>query len=415
MNVFKWATNLFGGKSTEVRSGSQLNYPDQFLASPSEVNEDTALQLPAVMRAIALTANMIGSAPLSFTEEVDGTQQKAKPTVWDLIQNKPNPYMTGTEFKQTLVLNLMLHGNFYARIARNAVNTPVALYVMPAQHTAPELLPNGELIFRQRTDYEIEGKYEVVHRAADIFHIKGIGNGLTGLSPLAYHRSTLGVAITQDKFTSDYFTSGGRPGGILSTEQVLTDEQRKKIDMRLVGQMEQATSTHKTMILEGGFKYQSIALTPQDMATLESRKFTLEEIGRVFGVPLSLLGISELSGKSAEPIENVIRAWLSTDLGVIFTKIEDQVNMKLLTRQERAKYTIEFETYKLMRYDLKTLVGIGTAAVTAGVMTQNEARDKLNLPRKHGEEFDTLRQQSQLVSANNVEPKQDEETPKNGN
>ncbi|NAW95843.1 phage portal protein [Vibrio sp. V42_P2S4T144] len=398
MNVFRWATNLFGGKSTEVSTGGQINFPDHYLSTPAPVNEDTALQLPTVMRCITLTANMIGSAPLSFTEEINGARKKSDHIVWDLIQNKPNPYMSGTTFRQTLALNLMLHGNFYARIARNSIGEPVALFVMPSQDTTPELQANGELIYRQQLDPLIEGTHEKLHKAEDVFHIKGMGNGLTGLSPLAYHRSTLGIAITQDKFQSDYFSSGGRPGGILSTEQILTDEQRKKIDQRLIAQMETATSSHKTMILEGGFKYQSIALSPQDMATLESRKYTTEDIARIYGVPLSLLGIGELTNKSL-PTEDVIRSWISTDLGILFTKIEDEIRLKLMTRKERTKYNVEFESFKLLRHDFKTLSGIGTAAVTAGILTQNEARELMNKPPKEGEEYDTLRQQAQLVSA----------------
>ncbi|MBE5156684.1 phage portal protein [Vibrio parahaemolyticus] len=398
MNVFRWATNLFGGKATEVVSGGQINFPNQYLSSQTTVNEDTALQLPAVMRCINLTANMIGSAPLSFTEEINGTRKKAEHYIWDLIQNKPNHYMSGTTFRQTLALNLLLHGNFYARIARNSIGEPVALFVMPSQDTTPELRSNGELVYRQQLDPQLDGTHEKLHKAEDVFHIKGLGNGLTGLSPLAYHRSTLGIAITQDKFQSDYFTSGGKPGGILSTEQILTDEQRAKLNTRISEQLSAASTTHKTMMLEGGFKYQAISLSPQDMATLESRKYTTEDIARIYGVPLSLLGIGELTNKSL-PTEDVIRSWISTDLGILFTKIEDEIRLKLMTRKERSKYNVEFESFKLLRHDFKTLSNIGVTAVTAGILTQNEARELLNKPRIDGEEYNTLRQQAQLVSA----------------
>lgn len=398
MNVFRWATNLFGGKATEVVSGGQINFPDQYLSSQTTVNEDTALQLPAVMRCITLTANMIGSAPLSFAEEINGARKKVEHDVWDLIQNKPNPYMSGTTFRQTLALNLMLHGNFYARIARNSIGEPVALFVMPSQDTTPELQPNGELLYRQQLDPQLEGTHEKLHKAEDVFHIKGMGNGLTGLSPLAYHRSTFGIAITQDKFQSDYFNSGGKPGGILSTEQILSDEQRRKLDERIAAQLATAASTHKTMMLEGGLKYQAISLSPQDMATLESRKYTIEDIARIYGVPLPLLGIGEITAKEIAT-EDVIRSWISTDLGILFTKIEDEIRLKLMTRKDRSKYNVEFETFKLLRHDFKTLNNIGVTAVTAGILTQNEARELLNKPRKDGEEYDTLRQQAQLVSA----------------
>ncbi|EOV9323803.1 TPA: phage portal protein [Vibrio alginolyticus] len=400
MNVFRWATNLFGGKATEVVSGGQINFPDQYLSSETTVNEDTALQIPAVMRCITLTANMIGSAPLSFTEEINGTRKKTDHYVWDLIQNNPNPRtkMTATVFKQTLVLNLLLHGNFYARIVRNSIDEPVALEIMPSQDTTPELQANGELVYRQQLDPQLHGTHETLHKAEDIFHIKGLGNGLTGMSPLAYHRSTLGIAITQDKFQADYFQSGGKPAGIVSTDQILTDEQRAKLDKRIAAQLATAASTHKTMMLEGGLKYQAISLSPQDMATLESRKYTTEDIARIYGVPLSLLGIGELTNKSL-PTEDVIRSWISTDLGILFSKIEDEIRLKLMTRKERAKYNVEFETFKLLKHDFKTLNNIGVTAVTAGILTQNEARELLNKPRIEGEEYDTLRQQAQLVSA----------------
>ncbi|MDW2186900.1 phage portal protein [Vibrio sp. 1733] len=410
MGFFRWATNMFGGKSTSVQGGGQVNYPDQYLPSPKDINEDTALQLAVVYRCIDLTAKAIGTMPLNVYETKNGIKSQVKNDLWDLIQNKPNPHMTGQEFRETMILNLMLHGNFYARIARNSVGEPVALWVMPSQRTSPNLDKFGNITYLET--YEADGSFEErTHKFKDILHIKGMGNGLTGLSPLAYHRSSIGIATAQDQFTGDYYKSGGQPGGVLKTERNLTKEQKADLVKNVLPALNSVASYHATMVIEHGMDYTPIQLTPEDMNTLASRKFQSEEIARVFGVPLALLNMGENSAARTDKIEDVYRSWVKTDLKSLMTKIVNAIQFDVMTREERKKYTVEFETGAL--YDFPTLSKSVNESVQNGVLTQNEAREKLNMPRKDDPEADKLRQQMQMVASDGSTSNQSEES--NGN
>lgn len=410
MGFFRWATNMFGGKSTSVQGGGQVNYPDQYLPSPKDINEDTALQLAVVYRCIDLTAKAIGTMPLNVYETKNGIKSQVKNDLWDLIQNKPNPHMTGQEFRETMILNLMLHGNCYARIARNSVGEPVALWVMPSQRTSPNLDKFGNITYLET--YEADGSFEErTHKFKDILHIKGMGNGLTGLSPLAYHRSSIGIATAQDQFTGDYYKSGGQPGGVLKTERNLTKEQKADLVKNVLPALNSVASYHATMVIEHGMDYTPIQLTPEDMNTLASRKFQSEEIARVFGVPLALLNMGENSAARTDKIEDVYRSWVKTDLKSLMTKIVNAIQFDVMTREERKKYTVEFETGAL--YDFPTLSKSVNESVQNGVLTQNEAREKLNMPRKDDPEADKLRQQMQMVASDGSTSNQSEES--NGN
>lgn len=410
MGFFRWAADLFGGNSTSVQSGSQNNYPDQYLQSPKNINEDMALQLAVVFRCVDLTAKAIGTMPLNVYQNKNGIKEQVKNDLWDLIQNQPNPHMTGQEFRETLALNLMMHGNFYARIARNSIGEPVALWIMPSQNTSPFLTRTGSLSFKEI--YELDGSWEErEHKADDVIHIKGLGNGLTGMSPLAYHRKTMGTAVAQEQFTGDFYKSGGKPGGVLYRDGVITAQQRQGLEQNVVSKLGSNgdVGNHGILVLEGGFKYQQIQLTPEDMNTLASRKFQSEELARTFGVPLALLNLGENSSARTDKIEDVIRSWLTTDLGPLLNKIVAQMSTKLMTRTERKNFDIEFESTALMKYDISTMMNVSVSGVQNGILTQNEAREMLNKPRKEDPEADKLRQQMQMVGADNQTTQDEEE------
>ncbi|MCQ9244283.1 phage portal protein [Vibrio alginolyticus] len=411
MGFIRWATNMFGGKSTSVQSGGQVNYPDQYLSSPKSINEDTALQLAVVYRCIDLTAKAIGTMPINVYETKQGIKSQVKNDLWDLIQNKPNPHMTGQEFRETMVLNLMLHGNFYARIARNSLGEPVALWVMPSQHTSPQLT-KGTITYLET--FEADGSYEErVHKFEDVLHIKGMGNGLTGLSPLAYHKASLGTATAHEQFTADFYRSGGKPGGVLYKDGIINQRERQTLEENVIPKMSAYgdVGNHGILVLEGGYKYQQIQLTPSDLNTLATRKFQSEELARVFGVPLALLNLGENSQARTDKIEDVYRSWVKTDLKSLMTKIINGIQFDIMTREERKKYTVEFETGAM--YDFPTLSKSVNESVQNGVLTQNEAREKLNMPRKDDPEADKLRQQMQMVASDGSTSNQSEES--NGN
>ncbi len=413
MGLTTFLSGWFGGKATQIESGGQVKIPNTFVSSPKDVNEDTALQLSVVYRCIAVTAQMLGATPMCVHEETKGKRQRVNNDLWDLIQNQPNPYMSGQEFRETLAMNLLLHGNFYAQIHRNTLGQPVSLTVMPSQNTTPELR-SGELKYIETVYRDEHDIRQIEHDYDAVFHIKGMGNGLAGLSPLAYQRQTIGIGVAQDEFTGNFYSSGGKPGGVLYTENggILTKEQREQLRTNIASQLSGSKSSHSTLLLEGGYKYQQTQLTPQDLATLEGRKYQTEEIARIFGVPLALLGMAEHAKSKVDSIEDVLRAWLSTDLGAYFTKIETECKRKLMTRSERSKYDIKFDANQIMKYDIKTLFDVAEKGIRNGFITQNEGRELVGQARIEKPEYDVLRQQAQMVSQESTTKTQEDS---NGN
>ena len=372
----------WGGALGEHR-GQQSGAPSGALVEGSKaLGPDGALQLSTVWACVWLLSNTIASLPLFvYTRSTNGERELARATLlWQILHDSPNSRMTPVEFWVAMLLNLLLRGNAYARIERNSLGEAIALWPMPADQVEMRILVDGSTVYHYRLDNNV-----AVLSEDSVLHIKEIGNGTIGLARLDYMRATTTEATHAQSTASKLFANGGKPTGILMIDRVLKPEQREAIK-RNFGDLAEGDAS-RLKVLEADMKYQQVNLTPQDQQLLETRRFTVEEICRWFGVPPVLVGHSNVTAWGSG-IEQLIDGFYKFTIRPILVRIEQAVTKRTLTSGQRARLSIEFSFDALLRASLKDRMEIYAKATQNGLKTRNECRQLENDPPiKGGDEL----------------------------
>lgn len=394
MNKFStWFGGLWGGNALTDNSGKQTSLPsNQLVSDAPSVGVDGALQISAVWLAVELLSKTISTLPIFVYENKNGVRELARESsLWQLLHESPNDRMTCSEFWQAIMLNFLFRGNGYARVDRDKFGNAYALTPMPSDQVELTILANGSSVYL----YKIGNDVAVIS-ADNVLHIKEMGNGTIGLARLDYMRATTAEGANSQSASNKLFANGGKPTGILMVDNVLNKEQRAAIQNNF-SEMTTGT-TSRLYVLEANMKYQQVNLSPEDMQLLSTRKFTVEEIGRWFGVPSILLNMTEgtttLGSSSGEIIENFFKLKIRPML----VSIEQALRKRVLTVGERTKYTVEFSFDALLRSNLKDRSEIYARMVQNGLKTRNECRQLENdAPIEGG---DDLTVQSNLLPIN---------------
>ncbi|WP_438863774.1 phage portal protein [Neptunicella sp.] len=378
MKIFRGIRTWFGGNATGVEVGDQSGEPDLYnTASAALVTENTALQVSAVWACARLLSEVFASLPLRMYKINNGQREKiTSHRLLTILTRTPNSRMTQVEFTETMQLNLVLHGNAYARIERNTAQQVVALWPLPAQHVQTELLKNGSVVHNW-----YHGSDVTVLSDKNVLHIRLFGNGLVGLSPLAYARNSVGLASAADTYASKYFVNGGKPSGVLYTDATLTREQRNLTRENFKEIAEEKEESKRLLVLPSGFKYQQIQMSPSDMQMLETRHFQLKDICRFFGnVPPVLIGETQDTTTLGSSIEQILIGWYRLGLNPYASRWEQAIQKKLFTPAERVNHQFDYDFSALTRGDSKTQMEYIKGMVGGPIMTPDEGREVLNLP-----------------------------------
>jgi HK97 family phage portal protein len=385
-----WSTiwsSLVGGTTTERNVGTQYASPAYAENSAVAVTEDTAMQVSAVWACVKLLSETVSSLPLNIYEK-DRKLVANDFYFQSFINHKPNRYQTRQEFFETMMLNLTLHGNAYARITR--INGKI-INLMPLMSAQVEvnLANDGSIVYQYTSDNSVEFLAE-----QSVWHIKLYGNGIIGKSPLAFGRNMVGIAQAAEKTVTRIYTNGGKRSGVLVLDKLLTSAQRDQVRENFSSL---TTSTdERLLVLEMGMKFDPIAMSPQDIELLSSRKFQLEEICRWFGVPSIL--VNDTSGSTAwgSGIEQLVSGFYKLNLRPYLERFEASIDANLLTESERKIYRSEFDFEGLLRSDFKSRLEGYRTAIAGSILTPNEVR-KL-------ENWDALAGGDSLLSQVNMTP-----------
>jgi HK97 family phage portal protein len=353
--------------------GIQYNYPQYTEESASPVTFDTAMQLSAVWACVKLLAETPASLPLNFYRKNEaGRTLDTEHDLAILFSGKVNRYQNRIEFWETVLLNLLTHGNSYCQIERRGGRIVSLMPLMSAQMET-RLLNDGSLSYQ----YEDENYGVTVFAEKSIWHLKLMGNGITGLSPLAYQRNTLGIAQAAEKAVSNVYRNGAKPSGVLKLDRLLTKQQRDEV--REAFATLTTGNNNRLMVLEKGTDFQAISLSPQDIELLSSRKFQISEICRWYGVPSVLVNDNNGTTTWGSGIEQIMQGFYKLTLRPLLEKIEVSMLVNLLSPEDRRSMEIEFDFNALLRSDIKTMFESYKSAVNGSLMTPNEARRELNL------------------------------------
>ena len=356
------------------------------------INEHTALGLSSVWGCTNIIAGTIGSLPLPVYQEVNGvkTLQKSHP-LHRLLNESPNFEQTALDFLEFIAASLELWGNAYARIDRLENNQIAALTPIRPDAVSVRRLSNGELEYAWSDPF---GTYRQGEES--ILHIRGFGGSpLGGLSTLHFARHSFGIARAAERATGSVFANGMRPPGALTFEKWLTEEQRETAETTLVAKYIGAQNAGKPLILEGGTKWETLAINPADAEMINTRRFSVEEICRFFGVPPYMIGHVDKGTASVRGLSEQTRAFEKFTLRRRLSRIEQSLMKQLLTPYERSRgFKIEFKIDGLMRGDSKSRSEFYKTALANGWMTINEVRALENLPPIDGGDVPRMQMQN---------------------
>jgi HK97 family phage portal protein len=345
-------------------------------SSGIHINETVALGIPAVYACIRVLTEAIASLPLITYERFEnGDKDRARGfSLYRLLHDSPNPLMTSFELRELLVGHLCLRGNAYCFIERDGGEV-VALWPLHPDRVTVEV-SGRELVYKHQND-----SAEKVYPMADILHIRGLSSdGIVGYSPLTLLRDSFGYAKAVTEYSSSYFKNDASPGGILSTPGALGPQAFANLRNAWNEGHAGKGKHHRVAILDNDLKWQNIGVTPQDSQLIESQKFSVVEIARVFRVPLNLVMDYERSTYSNVTEQN--RSFLTHTLQPWLTRIEQAMGKSLLTVAEKEQYFIEHLTQGFLRADTKTRFESYKIAIEAGFLTVDEVRQLENMNSK---------------------------------
>lgn len=367
-SVRQW---LFGG--LERTDGIQWPGPSSYSEdAASTVTFDSALQLSTVWACAKLLSETVASLPLNIWKH--GSKGRKIADTHDiavLFRGKVNRYQTRVEFFETVLLNLVIHGNAYCLIQRVGGRIVGLLPIMSAQ-VETILLKDGSVVHEYYTDSGV-----TVLSSQSVWHLKLMGNGIVGMSPLAYQRNTLGIAQAAESATTKIYRNGAKPSGVLSLDKFLTPEQRTQVRRNFATLT--TSSDDRLMVLEGGMKFDAISMSPQDIELLESRRFQTTEICRWYGVPSVMVNDTSGSTVWGSGVQQIVQGFYKVTLRPLLEKIEASILTHLIG-DSTGKYEVEFDFEGLLRADQKSRYDGYRVGITSGILTPNEAREFEGLP-----------------------------------
>lgn len=357
-----------------IQYGIPSSYAEQ---SASPVTFDSAMQLSAVWACVKLIAETISSLPLTVYRKTDsGRKEAVNHPLSIMFSGKVNRYQTKVEFFETVLLNLLTTGNAYCYIQRVG-DRIVGLLPLMSADMETTLLLDGSIVYNHTTDLGMTAYAE-----KSIWHLKLMGNGVIGLSPLAYQRNTLGIAQAAESAVTKIYRNGAKPSGVLSMDKFLTSEQRELVRQKFYTLS--AGQEDRLMVLEGGMKFDAISLSPQDIELLASRQFQISEICRWYGVPSVMINDTSSSTVWGSGIEQIVSGFYKLTLRPLMEKIEASILVNLMSPSELGKYEIEFDFNALTRSDLKTRFDSYRVGIYGGFLKPNEARRLEGMPDAEG-------------------------------
>lgn len=382
MSVWTSITSWFGLAPAEPKRGRQ--YASTVAgATAKPVTFDTAMTVSAVFACIRLLAETVSSLPLNMYKlDSEGNRTlDSQHELIKLLKYRPNRRQTRIEFFEQLMLNLVSSGNAY--ILRGYMGKRlVSLQVLNSGSVEPELLANGDLIYHWQQQDGTRKKLT----EAEVWHVRLFGNGLVGLSPLSHAKKSIGVALAGDDKITHLMSNGAKPTGVLLAQNWPNKEQRDGLRTEMDGLINGDQT--ELAVLGGGMKFEAMSLTPEDLELLATRRFSLEEIARIFGVPSVLINDTSASTVWGSGIDSIINGFYKFDLRPYLEKLEISMVVNLLPRTEWESYELEFDADAILRANLKDRVEATSKQVLSGYMTPNEARkSEGRQPKPNGDQL----------------------------
>ena len=341
------------------------------------------MQMTAVYSCVRILAEAIAGLPLHlYRYTPDGSKVKAVDhPLYLLLHDEPNPEMSSFVFRETLMTHLLLWGNAYAQIIRNGKGEVVALYPLMPNRMSVDRDKHGQLYYtytRASDEAPTMNGMTVLLPPSDVLHIPGLGfDGLVGYSPIAMAKNAIGLAIATEEYGAKFFANGAAPSGVLEHPGTIKDPSR--VREAWMSQFGGSANSGKVAVLEEGMKYTPISISPEQAQFLETRKFQINEIARIFRIPPHMVG--DLEKSSFSNIEQQSLEFVKYTLDPWVIRWEQSIQRALLRPEEKKRYFAKFNVEGLLRGDYQSRMNGYAVARQNGWMSANDIRELENLDR----------------------------------
>ena len=379
--------SLFGfgqARDKPVDKAADAGYSFLFgrTTSGKPVNERTAMQTTAVYACVRILAEAVASLPLHVYEYQDDGGKKLvhDHPLYYLLHDEPNPEMTSFVFRETLMSHLLIWGNAYAQIIRDGAGRVLGLYPLLPDKMDVQRDDRGNIYYvysRNSDENPMFKEYgDIRLKAEDVLHIPGLGfDGLIGYSPIAMAKNAVGMTLACEEYGASFFANGANPGGVLEHPGVLKDPSRVRESWNSV--YRGVNNAHKIAVLEEGMKYQQIGIPPEEAQFLETRKFQINEIARLYRIPPHMVG--DLDKSSFSNIEQQSLEFVKYTLDPWVIRWEQSLQRSLLLPGEKGKYFIKLNVDGLLRGDYQSRMNGYAVGRQNGWFSANDIREMENM------------------------------------
>lgn len=336
------------------------------------VSPTSALRVPSVACAVGLISETMGSLPAKL-HDADTKEIQADHPAHKLIHREANPWTSAAQLREQLTLDALMHGAGHALVIRNAAGSPVELHRLEHGRCQMVLEPDGEPFYLVTP----EGAGQVRKSYNNVLRVEAF----CAVSPISLAREAIGLAMQFESHMSGVFSNGGRPSGVIKSPKVLDVEAKKKLAASWFT-THGGKSAGGTAILDEDMDYKQLSMTLADTQFAENRLEQIREIARTFRVPPTLL--FELTRGTWSNTEQMMRQFLTLTLRPWIETWQWGYARCLLTDAERENLAIQFDLESLLSADHATKAASNGQYRAAGVITANEVRHTLNLPRIDG-------------------------------
>lgn len=370
----------FSRKETraEVTGPVESNDPflGQFLAARAVgADIDKASGHAVAIRCVATISEQLSMVPLKvYRKQADGSAIEApEHPLSRVLMDEFAPGVSAFEGREALLTAVLVHGESFHRITRNGNSQPIGLSLLTAGSVTPERLVNGRKRYRVNRP---NGGTEVL-LDHEVLHVKYRSqDGLRGVSPITKAAAAFGLALSQTDQATAQAANAFRPAGALVFQNNIKDKDGviQKFKDRLVG----ATKSGEVMILDGGAKFEQFSFSARDSEFLESRRLSNLDICRVYGVPPSVVGITDNSTYSNIGEES--RALVNRCLAPNAARVEAEMNLSLLSPESRKTFFIAHDTDALLTADIQARYAAHKIGREGGWLSQNDIRKVEQMP-----------------------------------
>lgn len=376
MGIVSGIQSMFSRPSTEQRSYQVLIDAltgGQTSAAGVVVNTETSLAVPAVYACVRVIAETMAQLPcITYRRLTDNARERATDSpIYRVLRTRPNRWQTAAEFFDQMMTYTLLRGNGIAEI--RVIGGELELWpIHPSLVSSIERNNRGTIVYKVRTE---EGTPQRTLTQDEVIHVRGPSlDGIVGMSPISYARDTIGSAIATIRHSGNVWRRGGSARDILETDQQLSPNVAERTREQWQNLYSGVENAGRTAVLEQGLKVHRLTISHADMQFIEQQRYTVEDIARLFRVPLHMVG--DLTHATFSNIEHQQLAFISHTMGPWFARWEQAIQRDLIDDDD---YFVEFLADGLLRGDVAARTQHYREMFQLGALSVNEIRAKENM------------------------------------